>query len=131
MTACFFSERQFKDRRQWNALESETTWVSEPFDSKAEIEWTPVWSLTYNVHRYIPTAYCYYGYSQRFGVWFAPADSNGCSAGHSIEEAIVQGVMELVERDCVALWWYNRLRKPTVNLTAFGEPYFQSLEAYY
>ena len=39
--------------------------------------------------------------------------------------------MELVERDSVALWWYNRLQKPAVDLASFDEPYFHSLQQYY
>jgi ribosomal protein S12 methylthiotransferase accessory factor len=39
--------------------------------------------------------------------------------------------MELVERDCVALWWYNQLVKPSVNLESFDEPYFEQLKQYY
>jgi ribosomal protein S12 methylthiotransferase accessory factor len=52
-------------------------------------------------------------------------------AGNTLEEAILQGFMELVERDSVALWWYNRLKKPRVDLGHFDEPYFQALEDYY
>ena len=37
------------------------------------------------------------------------ADSNGCAAGNTLEEAIVQGFLELVERDSYAIWWYNRV----------------------
>ena len=45
------------------------------------------------------------------GVPAAPwADSNGNAAGSSPEDAVVQGFLELVERDAVALWWYNRTR---------------------
>jgi oxazoline/thiazoline synthase len=126
-----FSPRQFENRDQWNAVASESAWVPEPFDAKAKMEWSPLWSLTHNSRRYIPTAFCYYGYSQRFQAWFARADSNGCAAGHSVEEAILHGFMELVERDCVALWWYNRLQKPAVDLSSFDEPYFQQLRDYY
>ena len=55
----------------------------------------------------IPTAYCYYRYPQADGHNFCRGDSNGNAAGSSLEEAIVQGFMELVERDCIALWWYS------------------------
>jgi ribosomal protein S12 methylthiotransferase accessory factor len=48
-----------------------------------------------------------------------------------MEEAILQGFLELVERDGVAIWWYNRLRKPAVNLKSFDESYFQELQSYY
>jgi ribosomal protein S12 methylthiotransferase accessory factor len=79
----------------------------------------------------VPTAYCYYGYSRKYNAWFAHADSNGCAAGHCPEEAILQGFLELVERDGVALWWYNRLKKPAVDLASFAEPYFEELQRYY
>ncbi|MGE0684890.1 MAG: TOMM precursor leader peptide-binding protein, partial [Candidatus Binatia bacterium] len=130
--ACMlFSEQQFKNREQWNAHRSWVNWVPEPFDENGEVEWSLVWSLTHDAHRYIPTASCYYGYSRKCAAWFARADSNGCASGHSKEEAILQGFMELVERDSVALWWYNRLKKPAVDLSSFAEPYFQELRAYY
>ena len=39
--------------------------------------------------------------------------------------------LELVERDAVALWWYNRLRRPRVDLRSFDEPWFTSVAAHY
>lgn len=130
--ACMlFSQRQLENREQWNALKSRLQWVPEPFNEDLEIEWSPVWSLTSDEPRYVPTAYCYYSYCQKYNILFTRADSNGCAAGNTIEEAILQGFMELVERDCVALWWYNRLNKPVVNLSSFDEPYFLKLLEYY
>jgi len=130
--ACMnFSQEQYQNREQWNN-ESQGWFqkVPEPFDEAREIDWTPVWSLTHQEFKYLPTAYCYYGYpsSDKADCW---ADSNGCAAGNNIEEAILQGFMELVERDSVALWWYNCLKKPQVDLNSFDEPYFQSLQQYY
>jgi ribosomal protein S12 methylthiotransferase accessory factor len=130
--ACMnFSQAQYNNRQEWNA--SCSGWfqkVPEPFDEEREIEWTPVWSLTHQDFKYLPTAYCYYGYPkpEKPDCW---ADSNGCAAGNTIEEAILQGFMELVERDSVALWWYNRVKRPNVDLDSFKEPYFQALKDYY
>ena len=130
--ACMnFSQQQYKDREQWN--HKCPGWfqkVPEPFNEAREIDWTPVWSLTHQDFKYLPTAYCYYGYPTAYkpDCW---ADSNGCAAGNTIEEAILQGFMELVERDAVALWWYNCLQKPQVDLDSFDEPYFHSLKQYY
>lgn len=126
-----YSRRQLTQRTQWNTRGSRSTWVPESFDEEREIEWSPAWSLTANEWRYIPTAYCYYGYSRECQTWFARADSNGCAAGRSKEEAILQGFMELVERDSIALWWYNRLQKPAVDLDSFAEAYFSELRTYY
>lgn len=130
--ACMnFSQQQYQCREQWN-FEGQGWFqkVPEPFDEEREIDWTPVWSLTDQEFKYLPTAYCYYGYrpSYKPDCW---ADSNGCAAGNTIEEAILQGFMELVERDAVALWWYNSLQKPQVDLDSFDESYFQSLKQYY
>ncbi|MBU7586023.1 MAG: TOMM precursor leader peptide-binding protein [Nostoc sp. TH1S01] len=126
-----FSQQQYQEREQWNTeCQGWFQKIPAPFDIEREIDWTPVWSLTYKEFKYLPTAYCYYGYPQSEAAecW---ADSNGCAAGNTLEEAILQGFLELVERDCVALWWYNRLSKPQVELESFDEPYFQSLTKYY
>jgi len=130
--ACMnFSQQQYDQRKQWN--DSSPGWfqrIPEPFDESREIEWTPIWSLTHQEFKYLPTAYCYFGYQPPYqpDCW---GDSNGCAAGNNLEEAILQGFMELVERDAVALWWYNRLQRPQVDLDSFNDPYFHSLKQYY
>jgi bacteriocin biosynthesis cyclodehydratase domain-containing protein len=130
--ACMnFSQSQYSDRQNWNAsCHSLFQRVPEPFDETKAIEWTPVWSLTQQEFKYLPTAYCYFGYPkpEKPDCW---ADTNGCAAGNTLEEAILQGFMELVERDSVALWWYNRIQRPEVDLDSFDEPYFRSLQESY
>ncbi|MEG4200625.1 TOMM precursor leader peptide-binding protein [Microcoleus sp. Pol12A5] len=130
--ACMnFSQSQYSDSQNWNAsCQSLSQRVPEPFDETNAIEWTAVWSLTQQEFKYLPTAYCYFGYPkpEKPDCW---ADTNGCAAGNTLEEAILQGFMELVERDSVALWWYNRIQKPEVDLDSFNEPYFRSLQQSY
>ncbi|BAY46203.1 hypothetical protein SAMD00079811_38110 [Scytonema sp. HK-05] len=130
--ACMnFSQEQYRNREEWNANCSNVFQkVPELFDEEREIDWTPVWSLTHQEFKYLPTAYCYYGYPQpsKPDCW---AESNGCAAGNTLEEAILQGFMEIVERDCIALWWYNRVKRPRVDLDSFDELYFQNLKNYY
>ena len=130
-TCMNFSQHQYDTRAEWNAqCEGWFQKVPESFDEEREIDWTPVWSLTERDFKYLPTAYCYYGYPQtdRLDCW---ADSNGCASGNTIEEAILQGFMELVERDSVAIWWYNRLQKPQVDLDSFDDAYIRDLNQYY
>jgi len=52
---------------------------------------------------------------------YAPSSSNGNAAGNTLEEAVLHGLLELVERDCVAIWWYNMLKKPSVDIESFGD----------
>jgi ribosomal protein S12 methylthiotransferase accessory factor len=126
-----FSQAQYHSRQEWNeAGFNRFQRVPEPFDEAQEIDWTPIWSLTNRDFKYLPTPYCYYGYPQLHEP-YCWADSNGCAAGNTLEEAILQGFMELVERDSIALWWYNRVQRPMVDLASFDEPYFQTLQQYY
>lgn len=130
--ACLnFSPAQYAGRDRWNRIEAEFNWVPEPFDERRRIEWSPVWSLTRQCWRYVPTAYCYYNYPMEHGHDFCRADSNGNAAGNCLEEAILQGFLEVVERDAVALWWYNRLRRPAVALESFEQPHLEQLLAHY
>ncbi len=115
-----FSDRQYRDREVWNKHHGVFQWVPEPFDTSSEINWTPVWSLTCQQTRYLPTAFCYLRYPGEDRRFFA-ADSNGCASGNTLEEAILQGLLELIERDSFALWWYTRARRPGVDLHSFEE----------
>ncbi|GAB2840393.1 TOMM precursor leader peptide-binding protein [Lentzea nigeriaca] len=119
-TCQLFHPSQFADRARWNGTHSAFQYVTEPFDEHAELDWTPVWSLTGERHRLLPTGMLYFGAPAHPGVI---ADSNGCAAGSSLEDAVLQGMLELIERDAVALWWYNRTPMPAVDLDAFADPW--------
>lgn len=117
-----YADRQFGERDRWNRSGSPFHHVPEPFDVERPVEWTPVWSVTGQRHRLLPTSMLYFpsGSPAPHGPY---ADSNGNAAGSSPEDALVQGFLELVERDAVALWWYNRTRQPGIDLDSFDEPY--------
>jgi bacteriocin biosynthesis cyclodehydratase domain-containing protein len=96
------------------------------FDRSARIEWSPVWSLRDQRFKYLPTSLLYFFYS---GPAAFAADSNGCAAGNTLEETIVQGFLELVERDSYAIWWYNRLQRAEVDLSQFDDSYVRDLQS--
>lgn len=129
----YFSNTQYANREELNAQGSAAAyrWIPNRFDVSQAIDWTPVWSLTEQKHKYVPTAFCYYGYPLPEEQRFCKADSNGNAAGNTLEEAILQGFLELVERDSIAMWWYNRIRRPAVDLSTFDEPYFVDLQQFY
>jgi len=121
-----FSEAQFAQDRALIADPIEARTLPEPFDRSARIDWSPVWSLRDRRFRYLPTSFLYFFYR---GPGEINADSNGCAAGNTLAEAIVQGFLELVERDCYAIWWYNRLQRSAVNLDQFDDSYVRQLRA--
>nr|WP_042192148.1 TOMM precursor leader peptide-binding protein [Kibdelosporangium sp. MJ126-NF4]CEL20516.1 hypothetical protein [Kibdelosporangium sp. MJ126-NF4]CTQ97740.1 hypothetical protein [Kibdelosporangium sp. MJ126-NF4] len=126
-----FDDRQYPGRSAWNATHSPFQHVPDPFDDNAVLDWTPVWSLTRERHRLLPTAMLYYGAPPEAGSVSLYADSNGNAAGSCLEDAVLQGMLELVERDSVAMWWYNRTRRPEVDLAAFGDPWVDELREVY
>jgi ribosomal protein S12 methylthiotransferase accessory factor len=119
-----FSDAQYR-RGQAPTSDSDEPQTPVPFDRSAEIEWSPVWSLRYKRFKYLPTTLLYFFYR---GPAAFLADSNGCAAGNTIEEAIVQGFLELVERDAYAIWWYNRLHRPGVDLSQFDDSYIRDVQ---
>jgi bacteriocin biosynthesis cyclodehydratase domain-containing protein len=120
-----FSDAQY--RQPPNAgQEDHAQAVPAPFDSWTQIEWSPVWSLRDRRFRYLPTTLLYFFYRGPAGFHFL-ADSNGCAAGNTLEEAIVQGFLELVERDAYAIWWYNRLQRAQVDLDQVDDTYVRDL----
>ncbi|MFI9255723.1 TOMM precursor leader peptide-binding protein [Streptomyces sp. NPDC053069] len=130
--ACqLYADRQFAERERHNRTAAGFQQVPPPFDPHAPTEWTPVWSVTAGTHRLLPTSMLYFGPAPG-GRLSAPwADSNGNAAGSSLEDAALQGFLEVVERDAVALWWYNRTRQPAVDLDAFDEPWLGEIRAAY
>lgn len=132
--ACMnYSESQYRDREVINQTHTQFyNLVPVPFDDSIKMHWTPVYSLTEKTFKYLPSCFCYAQYpAEDESNLFSYPDCNGSAAGNSLEEAILQGFLELVERDSVALWWYNRLPMPAVDLHSFNDPYFIRLIDYY
>jgi oxazoline/thiazoline synthase len=122
-----FSESQYRAEAMPTTAPGGTKATLDPFDRSAEIEWSPAWSLRDQRFKYLPTAILYFFYRNRAG-HLGTADSNGCAAGNTLEEAIVQGFLELVERDAYAIWWYNRSQRAEVDLGQLDDSYVQDLK---
>lgn len=127
-----FSDAQYARRKEINAEGNSFQIVPEPYDESLPADWSPMWAPTRNTFVWVPTGLLYYSYNK-----LAPhdtpnrlayyADSNGCAAGNTREEAALQALLELVERDAVATWWYNQVRRPQVNLDDLESPYLADL----
>ncbi len=50
--------------------------------------------------------------------------SNGVGAARNYDDAVVTGVLEIIERDAVALWWYGHMPAHAVNPEVLKEPGF-------
>ncbi len=126
-----FSDYQIDNAGEINARNHPYNIVPDRFDENALIDWSPIWSLTQNRHRYLPTCVLYSMLPEHRELTNLASDSNGCAAGNTLEEAILQGFFELVERDAFAVWWYNRIQMPEVNLDSFENEYLSHAKDYY
>lgn len=124
-----FSPRQYGRRTELNlTARDRSQFVPEPLECDVAIDWTPAWSLTSASKRYVPFSYCFAGAPAEAGAAYCPTNGNGVAAGTCLEEAILQGILELVERDAAAIWWYNRIRRPTFPESLLrSDPYADSL----
>ena len=128
-----FSDAQYAGRESWNhsTAAGRLHIVPTPLDPSRPISWTSGWSLTDERERLVPSAYTWFGHPDLYERPFCFPDANGNAAGNTVEEAILQGFCELVERDSVALWWYNRARRPALDLDSLADPYVDALRDLY
>lgn len=130
-----FSDKQYKMKKEIeNKQYRFYSLPQENFDPNAEVEWSPVWSISQQKHKWIMTYQLYFSYepeNKKLNRNFANPDSNGAAAGNTHAEAFVQGFMELVERDAYAIWWYNKIQYPQVDIKSFNDPYINmAIERY-
>ncbi len=125
-----FSELQYKMRDKENENRDFLV-VPLPFDDRLEISWTHAWTLLSKEPRLLPLSYCYSYAPVPEHEKICTYNPNGHAAGNTFEEAILQGLLELIERDAVAVWWYNRLNFPEIDLNGFHDPYFLKVKNHY
>jgi oxazoline/thiazoline synthase len=127
-----FSPAQYAAREAWNLDPAHRLHrVPERFDVTRPVDWSAAWSLTHDRERKVPAAYAWYGHPDVAQHTYCYSDSNGNASGNTLEEAILQGYCEIVERDAVALWWYNRIPRPGFDLDSLGDPYVAALREHY
>lgn len=118
-----YSDRQYAERARWQAEPDEIFHIPEPFDPSVPIDWIPATDLHGAAPRLAPAALCLMWYQFHPGEpRFASADTIGCGSGRTFDDALVHALLEWIERDAMALWWYNRAHRPAVRLEAFGDP---------
>ncbi|WP_435226817.1 TOMM precursor leader peptide-binding protein [Streptomyces sp. Tue6028] len=99
-----------------------------PFDPARPIPWVTGWSLRDERPVLVPARLVYYSAGTREDN-FVFECSNGCATGGSPEEAVLFGLMELVERDAFLLGWYGGLTLPEIDLDSVRAPQVRAMVA--
>lgn len=126
-----FSDSQYGDRAEWNHHCPSFEWIPVPLESTRRLDWTPLWPLSGGEPRYLPTMLLYSGYPTDPEEACCVFDPSGGAAGNTPEEAVLQGLFELIERDSLALWWYNRAPRPKVDLGGLTDPHCRRVISYH
>ncbi len=91
----------------------------EPFARGRTTSW--VWARSTREDRAVLVPeHVAYASEQGVGARFLHATSNGCAVGATREEAVLHGLLEVVERDAALLAWYTRARLVEVVPAAGG-----------
>jgi ribosomal protein S12 methylthiotransferase accessory factor len=96
-------------------------WVP-PFTPDRPIPWVWGWSLRDARPRPVPEVLAYYhkpGIEHRF----VQESSNGCASGGSLEEAVLSGLMEVLERDAFLLAWHGMQPLPEIDPATSADPH--------
>lgn len=123
-----FSARQYQHFGDPQHPEHRSRQAVLPHPPDMPLHWTLGYSLSREEPVYVPFTACYANTpfaDERYVRWH----SNGCAAGNTLEEALLQGFLELVERDAVAIWWYNKVPRPAVDLQPLPLEHRQRLQA--
>jgi ribosomal protein S12 methylthiotransferase accessory factor len=92
----------------------------QPFDVDRECRWVWGFSFARDAPVLVPQRYAYYRahVTEPDDPAFAYEISNGCALGGCLEEAILYGILEVVERDAFLMTWYARLPVPRIDLSS-------------
>ncbi|MEV4083092.1 TOMM precursor leader peptide-binding protein [Nonomuraea fuscirosea] len=84
------------------------------FDPDRPIAWVWGYSLRDRRAVLVPQRTVFYGGADRTDN-FVMECSSGCASGASVEEAILHGMLELIERDSFLLAWYGKAALPEID----------------
>ncbi|MFD1676419.1 TOMM precursor leader peptide-binding protein [Alicyclobacillus fodiniaquatilis] len=87
----------------------------EPFEEENKYSWVWAYSTKFNQSVLIPEQIAYYGPTAD-EKRFIKETSNGCAIGGTLEEAVLHGIFEVLERDGFLNMWYAKMPLPELKL---------------
>jgi ribosomal protein S12 methylthiotransferase accessory factor len=103
-----------------------------PFTADTRVRWAPAVALPSNEPAFVPAQLVYLRWRSPQETGEEPigySTSNGTACGATFEEAVLSGLLEVIERDAFMLAWYGRLSLPRLDWT--GELDFRSFDERY
>ena len=93
-----------------------------PFTPDLDIDWVWASSLTHSKPYLVPAELTYLGYKNTRGTPFIRYSANGLAAGMKLEDAVLQGFMEVIERDAHAITLKTQIIPPRIDNNSIKDP---------
>ena len=93
------------------------------------IDWIAGTSLVAANQIWIPAGSTWLSGTFETDTSFFATTSNGLAAGATRDHATLSALLELIERDAVAIWWYNQLPRPQIDVGSVGGSLVQAASA--
>lgn len=87
--------------------------------------WTPLQSFSFaHMRDYVNKSS---SISSEIEPLLSPVISTGAAAGQTLEDALLRGLLEVIERDAFIIYWLNQMPAKRIRLSSFGKPRFEHL----
>ncbi|MEA1945640.1 MAG: YcaO-related McrA-glycine thioamidation protein [Euryarchaeota archaeon] len=96
----------YEDFESENAIDPETLRLPEPLSTGLRLEWMRGWDFMNSAEVLVPANAVYHPYIR--GMFLFRSNTSGLASGNTIEEAIVHGLLEVIERDALSIAEYSR-----------------------
>ncbi|MBN9608351.1 MAG: hypothetical protein BGO26_20030 [Actinobacteria bacterium 69-20] len=88
-----------------------------PLDPDAPIHWAVGRSVLSGQRRFVPASFVYLPYTPASPAEvIGPSFSTGMAAAWTLDDALLSGLLEVVERDAFTITWLNRLQRPKIRV---------------
>ncbi len=90
------------------ALYPDALLVPRPIDEFTSIEWVMGHDIMNDIEVYVPANAVFHPYDPHNGTKLFRSNTNGLASGNTIEEAVLHGLLEVVERDALSIAEFSR-----------------------
>ncbi len=90
------------------ALYPGTLLLPQPFPDSAGIEWVMGYDLMNDIEVFVPANAVFHPYNPMDGSKLFRSNTNGLASGNTIEEAVLHGLLEVIERDALSIAEFTR-----------------------
>jgi ribosomal protein S12 methylthiotransferase accessory factor len=99
-------------------------------DTKSPLLWVEGQHFTSRARAWLPAQTVYWNYRTHDEPVVAQTTTSGCAGHFTRDEAVLSGLLELIQRDAFLIFWLNKLSPPIIDTSAFKDPELSALQEY-